>query len=564
MGANQSTRGNDARDNRGAGGNPDERGVRRCYYEVLGIGRSASEDKIRKSYRKKALELHPDRNYGNVEETTKLFAEVRAAYEVLSDPQERAWYDSHRVDILRGNDDTRHDYEHDVRMTAASDLIRLLASLNSQMGASGPTEAFYTKLRETFLTLGREETLACEWQDIDTLNYPGFGTSNDSWEFVARPFYAAWSGFSTKKSFAWKDIYRYHDAPDRRVRRAMEKENRRFRDEGIREFNDAVRSLVAFAKKRDLRFQFNAQTVIQRQKTLQDAARAQAERSRAANQARLKEFQETSLPAWTQTTSASDEEADRLTEDEDEDEDQVVEHLHCVVCGKTFKSENQYEAHERSKKHVKAMQELCKRMRKEDKSIFVDGGFTSRKTEGCSAGDDKSNASQERLGLADQDKDSVGSGSDASVLDTPLPLGSKVSVTLTIPTTLPTSSCEDDSYARRELLEERVLGNHKDEALATGMGGLRLTTSARDLEPDEHAGSKEHPVKPKPGKAKKKRLRKIAQKENGIGPGKGDLECATCGRKFDSKTELFDHIKRLDHAQPMPSAAKGRQKRRGL
>lgn len=48
-------------------------------------------------------------------------------------------------------------------------------------------------------------------------------------------------GFSTAKSFSWRDQWKYSDAPDRRVKRAMEKENKRARDAGRREFNDTVR-----------------------------------------------------------------------------------------------------------------------------------------------------------------------------------------------------------------------------------------------------------------------------------------------------------------------------------
>ena len=73
------------------------------YYELLGVERSATEDELKKAYRRKALLLHPDKNRGDEERATKVFAEVQAAYEVLSDPQERAWYDSHESSILRGD-----------------------------------------------------------------------------------------------------------------------------------------------------------------------------------------------------------------------------------------------------------------------------------------------------------------------------------------------------------------------------------------------------------------------------------------------------------------------------
>jgi len=50
----------------------------------------------------------------------------------------------------------------------------------------------------------------------------------------------------------------------------------------------------------------------------------------------------------------------------------VVEEIECVVCAKTFKSEKQYEAHERSKKHIKAVQQLQREMRKENAKLKLD------------------------------------------------------------------------------------------------------------------------------------------------------------------------------------------------
>ncbi len=64
----------------------------RDYYEVLGIGRDAGEDDVKKAYRKLAFQHHPDRNPGD-KQAEQRFKEATEAYEVLRDPQKRARYD---------------------------------------------------------------------------------------------------------------------------------------------------------------------------------------------------------------------------------------------------------------------------------------------------------------------------------------------------------------------------------------------------------------------------------------------------------------------------------------
>src|SRR5512143_2943286 len=70
--------------------------AKRDYYEVLGVAKNATEDEIKKAYRKLAMKHHPDRNQGdkaNAKEAEEKFKEAKEAYEVLTDAAKRGAYD---------------------------------------------------------------------------------------------------------------------------------------------------------------------------------------------------------------------------------------------------------------------------------------------------------------------------------------------------------------------------------------------------------------------------------------------------------------------------------------
>jgi molecular chaperone DnaJ len=68
--------------------------AKRDYYQVLEVTKNATEEEIKKSYRKMAMKYHPDRNQGDATAEAK-FKEAKEAYEMLSDPEKRAAYDQH-------------------------------------------------------------------------------------------------------------------------------------------------------------------------------------------------------------------------------------------------------------------------------------------------------------------------------------------------------------------------------------------------------------------------------------------------------------------------------------
>ncbi|CAK4775199.1 unnamed protein product, partial [Aphanomyces euteiches] len=72
------------------------------YYQVLGVKRDATDDELKKAYRKMALKWHPDKNVNNKEQAQLKFQEVNEAYEVLSDKQKRTIYDQFGEEGLKG------------------------------------------------------------------------------------------------------------------------------------------------------------------------------------------------------------------------------------------------------------------------------------------------------------------------------------------------------------------------------------------------------------------------------------------------------------------------------
>ena len=500
----------------------------------------ADENSIKKAYRRKALELHPDRNYGDHERATQLFAEVQVAYDVLSDPQERAWYDSHEGQILRGDAGGGEDhFEHNMRVTTADDITRMLRKFHGGIEYSDSPSGFFGFLRDTFETLAREEVAAAEWEGLDIVEYPTFGHKDDTYEDVVRTFYNMWNGFSTKKTFAWKDKYRYSDAEDRRMRRLMEKENKRLREDGIREFNEAVRTLVAFVRKRDPRYTPNTQTDEERSRAQRAAAAAQAARSKAAHAAK---FQGDAVPEWAKARDPEEEE-------EEEEEEIEEEHFECVACHKTFKSEKQYDAHEKSKKHQKAVQALKRQMQKENRNLNLDTEPRNSEEETSVSIDQEEHEPDSVAATVasrgDGTAEEITSGvkklkvSSEDDEDEVNPMNDGMESSLSKPTTLNESSDDedenDDEYASRAEIEARLTG--LDPKAESDMGIDQTVESSKTPGIDT----------PKVGKAAQKRAKRAAKQAEEHSSDSAHA-CVVCKATFPSKTKLFQHIKDLDHA----------------
>ncbi|MEK9629854.1 MAG: DnaJ domain-containing protein [Nitrospinota bacterium] len=109
------------------------------YYKILNLPDSAPQEEIKKSFRKLALELHPDHNPNDPQSEEK-FKEVTEAYGVLSDPQKKLEYDRFRSDYLAGRRSSRFRYsQEDIfsSMFQGKNANDLFEELNREFSRSG-------------------------------------------------------------------------------------------------------------------------------------------------------------------------------------------------------------------------------------------------------------------------------------------------------------------------------------------------------------------------------------------------------------------------------------------
>ena len=175
-------------------------------------------------------------------------------------------------------------------------------------GFGDDDEGYFAVYRNVFRKIYEGEVDGVHDEKASNLDYlhVDFGSSDSTWENVS-VFYQGWESFSSSLSFAWADQYDVMEAPNRRVRRAMEDENRKVRKGAKRARNDDVLALVRFVKKRDPR-------VIDQKQKLEEIKMEKEKRQKEAKQQRKLEAQAAreNWKAETEDELAAMEEIDRL------------------------------------------------------------------------------------------------------------------------------------------------------------------------------------------------------------------------------------------------------------
>lgn len=314
-----------------------------------------------------------------------------------------------------------------------------------------------------------------------------------------------------------------------------------------------------FVRKRDPRFVSNTQTEAQRQAALLAASKEQAARQRAENAAKLRNYK---AADWTQVSEEAvnalhdseepeDDDKGDVDKDEEEDEDEEeIERYECIVCKKTFGSEGQMNAHERSKKHIKAVQALKRQMQKENKEFDLDRdvrGWEKKEDEFTPIDGEKEEELEVNEGAEELEAERKPS------IDKP---PSNTSASSPSPSPAPSDIEEDDEYVTQQQFEARILGSSPlISAPSPFQPPITESLSNSTLNSDN-----EKPQAPKIGKAKAKRAKKAAQPAVAETSGIGAIICVTCKESFPSNKKMFNHLRdNPSHAKPVASVDGGKK-----
>lgn len=509
----------------------------KCYYEVLNVARDANDTDIKSAYRKLALKWHPDKNLDNAEEAKEQFQIVQQAYEVLSDRQERAWYDNHREQILRGSNTEFEDNCLDVFQYFTTSCFK---------GYDDSEKGFYTVYRSVFEKIAKEDMEFMEDKE-EFCEIPSFGNSQSSYEEVVAPFYAYWMSYSTKKTYVWLDPYNINETRERRVLKLIEKENKKVRQRAKKERNEEIRNLVAFVRKRDKRVQiFNK---LNEERILENRKR-QEEISKQKRLERIKQHESTEQAEWAKFDNVksqleqiekhvAEEFGESGSENELDDDD--INSLYCPACNKLFKTLKAFENHESSKKHRENVERLKQEMLDEEYMSISDESEVSDVLEDLSVEtedtEQNNEINQEILDSEENEQSDVQSEPEVKIKNKKKNKKSKNVLNANLndqEKEISTSVIDSDDDFDFNSSKKQKKKNKKN---VKQKGQVDLN----EIKIDEEKGEA--------GKTNGKKKKEKKSKKDDSVLFELDINhcCVTCNSNFPSKNKLFEHLKKTGH-----------------
>ncbi|KAH8397007.1 hypothetical protein KR215_007519 [Drosophila sulfurigaster] len=541
----------------------------RCYYEELGLARDSNESDIKTAYRKLALRWHPDKNPDCLAEAKERFQLIQQAYEVLSDAQERAWYDNHRDQILRGKNSEYSENSLDVFQYFTSSCYK---------GFGNDDQSFYSVYRDVFNNIASEDL---EFMDSDDeLGAPQFGNADSSYEDVVGPFYAYWMSYSTKKTYEWLCPYDVREIKERFILRKVEKEMKKIVQAARKERNEEVRNLVSFVRKRDRRLQAYRRVLEERaeaNRLKQEEQRKQHLRERQeqlaavrANKVANDGYEEQLRQLEQQYGSDSDiytdeeeedeedeDDADHQEEDDEEDAEldelEYVDDLYCVACNKSFKNAGARSNHEESKKHRDNVERLRQEMESEEQE-FNEHNESLNATEESLAelqlngSHETADSDQLEEELIEQQQSKRNKKNKKSKKAAPKAVAvhsdddeeAEAPPADFNPAASNSDDAEDDDWSRGKKATKKTRSKNK-----TTNGKQKVEAEAK---PAAEAKSKTASTLP----TKSSRDKDDGDDEDA--PSTVQHTCVTCKLVFDSKNKLFAHLKKTNHGVYIPKS----------
>lgn len=309
----------------------------------------------------------------------------------------------------------------------------------------------------------------------------------------------------------------------------MERDNKKARDEARKDYNETIRQLAAFIRKRDPRYKAHLAAQSQANKILSQA-KTPTSGSSAPRSQPAKPYVE---QAW-QKAGGIDHDADADLEWAAGEGD--AEEWECVACGKSFRSEAAWDSHERSKKHMREIERLKREMWQEDEALGhgpeegesdeneeVDGDLDSKFVS-------PPPPTPPEPVLENRDADEVGSTTEEP-------------------------PAEDDQLVHKKGKKKKF----KPQSRLSGDASAPTTTPPESRDDFDNVTSSQ----PELSKREKRKLRE-AKKAANVVEAEHSMVCNVCKSPFESRTKLFTHIRETGHAlAESEGPARGKKGRKG-